>query len=340
MRATSTHLLEHASALGDLSTDVLVEDGLDEDQDGAVLGLNTQLLGLHVDVDGVDLVNRALLLCLGQDPVAKIVVDGVATFLLVIISNVQLLLELARELRLTGLDSLLADIDGPIIISDLSFNIDLRGFSLHLLELIVATGVAIVVVAVGAILGSFLAAAAAAVLLASAAVLLLGLLGSPALSLVFLATLLGLVLEDEAAQLEAEINVGALATGLAIKDDVAILDDDVGLGVLALLAENELVDEAIKVVLELGRVMSAVDDPAVVLGIHVGLGTQLEAKVLDDVGPGAGEGLSDAGQVDDDGLDTVALALNLGLETLHLVAIEGVADIAADVDERHVCGVA
>ena len=38
----------------------------------------------------------------------------------------------------------------------------------------------------------------------------------------------------------------------------------------------------------------------------------------------AGQALGNAGQVDDDGFDTVALALNLGPERLHLVAIEGI----------------
>lgn len=50
------------------------------------------------------------------------------------------------------------------------------------------------------------------------------------------------------------------------------------------------------------------------------------------------EGVGNAGQVDDDGLDAVALALDLGLQALHLVAVEGVGDIAADVDGGHGCG--
>ena len=37
--------------------------------------------------------------------------------------------------------------------------------------------------------------------------------------------------------------------------------------------------------------------------------------------------LSDVAQVDDNGLDTVTLAFNLGLKTLHLVTVEGVADV-------------
>ena len=41
--------------------------------------------------------------------------------------------------------------------------------------------------------------------------------------------------------------------------------------------------------------------------------------------------MGDVAQVDDDGLDTVTLTFNLGLKTLHLVAIEGVADVLQTV---------
>ena len=37
--------------------------------------------------------------------------------------------------------------------------------------------------------------------------------------------------------------------------------------------------------------------------------------------------MSDATEIGNDGLDTVAFALNLGLETLHLIAIEGIGNI-------------
>ena len=53
---------------------------------------------------------------------------------------------------------------------------------------------------------------------------------------------------------------------------------------------------------------------------------------------GASQRTGDAGQVDDDGLDAVAFALDLGLQALHLVAVEGVGDIAADIDGGHDCG--
>lgn len=37
--------------------------------------------------------------------------------------------------------------------------------------------------------------------------------------------------------------------------------------------------------------------------------------------------MGDAAQIDNDGLDTVTLALNLGLDLLHLVAVELVGDV-------------
>jgi hypothetical protein len=118
-----------------------------------------------------------------------------------------------------------------------------------------------------------------------------------------------------------------------------ILDDNIGLRVLTLLAENELVDEAIKMVLELGSIVSTVDDPTVVLGVNVGLSTKLETEVLDDICTRTGERGSNTAQVDDDGLDTVSFTFDLGLQTLHLVTIEGIADIAANVDESHGDGI-
>ncbi|KAJ6444658.1 polysaccharide deacetylase [Purpureocillium lavendulum] len=333
-------LVAHAGALRDLCKDVLVEERLGEDENRAVLALNLQLLGLEIDVDGIYLVDATLLLGLLLDPVAKLVIDGVATaltILILVVVEAELLLELARELGLTGLYSLLAHIDGPLVVVDL--DVRLGGRCLDLVELIVATvSIAILLGLVGTVLGALFATAAGAILLGAVAILLLGPLGSTTLGLV-LALLGGLVLEDVATELEAKINLGALATGLAVEENAVVADDvDVGFGVLALLAENKLVDETVQMILELAGLVGTVDDPTVVLGLVVGHGTQLEAEVLVDVGRRASQGGGDAGQVDDDGLDAVTLALNLGLQTLHLVAIEVVADIATDVDERHFGG--
>lgn len=81
----------------------------------------------------------------------------------------------------------------------------------------------------------------------------------------------------------AQVDVGALTACLAVEDDKSILDVDDRFGVLAGSAEDELFDEAVEVVLELGGIVGAVDDPTVVLGVDVGLSAELETKVLDDV---------------------------------------------------------
>ena len=55
-------------------------------------------------------------------------------------------------------------------------------------------------------------------------------------------------------------------------------------------------------------------------------------------GRGTSQRLSHAAQIDNDSLDTVTLAFDLRLETLHFVAVEGVGDIPADIDSSHCCG--
>ena len=64
---------------------------------------------------------------------------------------------------------------------------------------------------------------------------------------------------------------------------MAVFDLDFRLGVLALLAENKFIDEAIKMILKLGGFVSTIDDPAVVSGIIIGLCSELEAEVFDDI---------------------------------------------------------
>lgn len=101
-------------------------------------------------------------------------------------------------------------------------------------------------------------------------------------ALVFL-PLLWLVLEDERTELQTKVNVGSLAAGFAVEQDASILDVYVGLGILALLAKNELLDEPIKLVLKFSCLMGAVNDPTVVSGVRVGLGSELETEILDDI---------------------------------------------------------
>lgn len=332
------HLFKHACALRNLSKDVLVKDSLHQNENRSVLVLDAKLLGLDINVDGVDIVNATLFFSLLDNPVAKVVVDGVATTLAVLVfviaaANAELLLKLAGQLCLAGLDGFRAHVDSPFIIFDLDISVGSGNcLSLDLLELVIAADVGLIVASlVGAVLRAIFAAAVAILF---GMTILLGLFGSSALGLVLLA-LLGLVLEDESTKLQADVNVGALTASLAIEDDVIIFDGDIGLRVLAFLAEDKSVDEAIEMILQLGGIVGAIDDPTVVLGVNVGLSTKLETKVLDDIGTRASKRLSDAGQVDDNGLDSVTLAFNLGLDALHLVAVEGIADIATNVDESH-----
>lgn len=48
--------------------------------------------------------------------------------------------------------------------------------------------------------------------------------------------------------------------------------------------------------------------------------------------------MSYTAQIHNDRLDTIALPFNLRLKTLHLVAVEGVGDIATNVYGSHDCG--
>jgi hypothetical protein len=327
------HLLQHGGAGVDLLDNLVGEEGLRDDGERAVLVLDAKLLCLQKDLDIVKLVNAALLCGSVEDPLSEDIVAGVALTALVSLDD-KSTLEVIRELLGAGAHGLLGGINVPLNLLGLLFDIlstllDLAG------ELVVTASLDLEVAIIVAILGAVARAAAVrggglALGLGFLAGTTLGLLGG----LVLLA-LLGLVLQDKGSELQARVDLGDLAAGFAVKGDVAVLDVNVGLGVLALLAENEFGDEAVEVVLELARIVGAVDDPAVVVGAGVGLGSQLEAKVLDDVSRRAGQGLSDAAQIDDDGLDTVALALDLGLQALHLVAVEGVGDIATDVDGSH-----
>ena len=139
--------------------------------------------------------------------------------------------------------------------------------------------------------------------------------------------LLRLHLDNIATELVSQVNYSPLTAGLAIKQNASILDIDVCLGILAGFAKDELVDETIKMVLKLRRFVGAVDDPAVICRVGVGLCTQLKAEVLDHVSGRAGQGLRDTAEVCNDSFDAVALALNFGLQALHLVAVERVGDI-------------
>lgn len=73
--------------------------------------------------------------------------------------------------------------------------------------------------------------------------------------------------------------------------------------------------------------------------IELRLGSQFAAKVLGRIGGRTSDGTCHFGHVDQYGLDAVALALDLGLQTRHLVAIEDVRHAAINVYGRHVAAV-
>ena len=93
------------------------------------------------------------------------------------------------------------------------------------------------------------------VLLLLGPVLLLGLGGSLGVDV-----LLRRVLDDVGGQLVAHVDGEDVAAGLAGGADHVLLDLENGLGVVALLAEDEPLDEAIQHVLHLGSVVATVDD--------------------------------------------------------------------------------
>lgn len=341
-----TYVLKHGCALGDLLDNVVVEDCLDQDEEGTVLRLDAEFLGFEVNLHILNLVDATLLLGLLIDPGAEEVVVRVTSAFSVLIIFIatknKLLLKVIRELLLTSLDSFSRHVNGPFIVLDfnrrgvklLSFGLDAAS---HLVIAACLDGY--VAISIGAILRVLVSTATIAILLCFTVSILFGLACGFLLSLVLLA-LLRLVLEYESTELETEVDVRALTTSLAVEQDTAILNDYIGLRVLALLAENELIDEAVKVVLELGSLVGTVDNPAIISRVCIGLGSQLKAKVLDDISSGASKRLGDATEVDNDSLDTVSLAFNLGLEPLHLVSVEGVLDIAANIDVSHGCGIA
>ena len=72
-------------------------------------------------------------------------------------------------------------------------------------------------------------------------------------------------LEDEGGELVPHVHDVGVATGAARGAHKVLLDLDHRLGVLALLAEDELLDEAVQHVLELALVMASIDDVALSL---------------------------------------------------------------------------
>lgn len=145
------------------------------------------------------------------------------------------------------------------------------------------------------------------------------------------------ILEDESVQLVLDGDDAMVAARLArLRDDLLLGgDEQVRLGVVALGAQDVLADEAVEQVLQLGRVVRAVDDEALVLVVELGLSAELAAEELGGVRGWAVEGLGHVGHVDDDRLDAVALALDLGADARHLVPVVKVGDLAVNIQSAH-----
>lgn len=281
-RRDIAYLLEHRSAAVNLFDNVLVEDGLSQDGERLVLVRNAKLLRLEIDVNVVDLGDAALLFGGLLDPITELRID-IGSFAILVLFDNESTFEVFGKFLGTSFDSLFRGVDGPFDLLGILDLIDLLGFSIDTAsKLVVAASlkftiavffrvVAVAVVGTGAITGSILGLS----LLFSLA---LGLLGS-----LVLLSLLWLVLKNERAELQTKVNFRALTASFAVKKDASIFDVYVGLGVLALLAKNELLDEAIKMVLKFGGIMGAVDDPTVISRIRVGLCSELETEKLDDI---------------------------------------------------------
>lgn len=71
------------------------------------------------------------------------------------------------------------------------------------------------------------------------------------------------------------------------------------------------------------------------LVIELSLGAQFAAKILGRIGGRTTDGLGHFGHIHDDRFNAVTLALYLGRDARHLVAIEQVGDIAIHIDRTH-----
>ena len=132
----------------------------------------------------------------------------------------------------------------------------------------------------------------------------------------------------------AHVQSEDMAARLARSPDHVFLHFQDSLRVFALLAQDELLDEAVEYVLHLASVVTAVDDVPLSLDVQLGLSTQLEPKVLGHISWWPRQCPGDVDHVDHHGLDAVPLALHLGLQPRHLVPVEGVLDVSVDIESH------
>ena len=136
------------------------------------------------------------------------------------------------------------------------------------------------------------------------------------------------------------------------------MDFDVSLGIVAIFAKYEFANKSVKHVLKLCSVMGSINDETFVLEVKLGLCSQFASKVLGRIckmwkkfseinvtasilfyvkiltSRGTSEGPGNISHVGDDGFDSVALALDLGLQPGHFVPVEGILNLSVNV-ERH-----
>lgn len=277
-----TNLLEKASMLLDLVLldDVLVEKSLSKDLESFVFLFDSKFLGLLVNLDIVDL--TSILLFLGDNPRSKPIIGVIGTLCLIIIFafNDKSTLQVVREILGTSLDSFLRHIDSPLVVLRLrgiSIGRQFFGFSIDTFgEFVIGTTISIDIAVM-----IFRAAVFGRIAVLALSVRFFALLGRADLGSLFT---FRWILDDVRRELVAVFDVGALATGLAVtKNGPILLNNQVRLRVLALLAQDKLVDEGVKVFLELGGVMCTVDYVAVIGRIGGDLSTQLKTKEFDNI---------------------------------------------------------
>lgn len=116
-------LFEHAGSLGNLSGHAVVEERLRQDGEGFVLGLDSELLGLDVDINSVECTNASSGLARrSHDPATELIVGAIATavaFAIVIaVIEHELLLQVLGKFLCASLDSCLGNINCPFVILD------------------------------------------------------------------------------------------------------------------------------------------------------------------------------------------------------------------------------
>lgn len=275
----ATNLGEDGHVLGDLLERVGGKQALREYKHGLVLLLDTQLLHLLNNIDGLD----ATVL---NGPSLENTVRAVRAIIVVVIvarrhSQVG---HPSAELLHTSLDSLWRRIRRPILLRQRRVLRQHRRLRLDpLRELIVAARVigAILAFTVGS---TFDGRSTCRRALGVTALLILRLLGR--------------VLDDVRRQLVPHVDIRPHATRFTVAHDhIAFEQNKIRLGILAAPAQHEFIDEAVQELAQTVGVMCAVNDIPVILLVHARLRAEFGTEELGRVSWRAGEGAGDVGHV-------------------------------------------